>query len=289
MTVEARLEAMLEAALARADDGMAPPLLAAAIRHAVFPGGARVRPRLCLAVAHSCGNPNPGAALAAATSIELMHCASLVHDDLPCFDDADTRRGLPTVHRVYGQPIAVLVGDALIVLAFEMLANAPKTRPSLALALTRVLSRAAGSPHGIAAGQAWESEPAIDVEAYHRAKTGALLIAACEAGALSAGHSATDWSRFGDAIGLAYQAADDLRDALGRSDELGKPAGRDASLGRPSIVAERGVKGAMKRLEALASRAKDSIPQCPGRLALRGLVDKEMSRLVPQEMLERAA
>lgn len=286
--IEQSLEAVLQAALSRADAGSAPGRLAAAMQHAVFPAGARIRPRLCLAVAHACGGADH-AALAAGASIELLHCASLVHDDLPCFDDADTRRGQPSVHIAFGQPIAVLTGDALIVLAFDALAQAPKIEPALALGLTRILARAAGSPHGIAAGQAWESEPAIDLEAYHRAKTGALFVAACEAGALAAGSDTNGWARFGDLIGLAYQAADDVRDALGAHIDLGKPAGKDALLGRPSIVAERGVAGALARLESLASKAKDAIPSCPGRSALRGLVDKEMRRLVPAELLERAA
>ncbi len=100
-----------------------PPQLAAALRYAVFPGGARVRPRLSLAVARACGDSCPRLADAAAASIELLHCASLVHDDLPCFDDADTRRGKPSVHKAFGEPVAVLVGDALIIGAFQTLAR----------------------------------------------------------------------------------------------------------------------------------------------------------------------
>lgn len=289
MSAEAILEAALEAAIERADRGDAPRKLAAAIHHAVFPGGARVRPRLCLAVAQACGSIDKNAAVAAAVSIELLHCASLVHDDLPCFDDADIRRGLPTVHAAFGEPIAVLAGDALIVLAFDTLATAGNVSPQLALALTRALVRAAGSPYGIAAGQAWESESTIEIEAYQRAKTGALFISACQAGALAGGGTPAAWTRFGDELGLAYQAADDLRDVLCRSGEIGKPIGQDSGLGRPSVVAERGVAGAVDRLQALASRAKEAIPPCPGRLMLRTLVEMEMARLVPQEMLERAA
>ena len=104
-----------------------PPQLAAALRYAVFPGGARVRPRLSLAVARACGDSCPRLADAAAASIELLHCASLVHDDLPCFDDAETRRGKPSVHKAFGEPLAVLVGDALIIGAFQTLA---RRRPS---------------------------------------------------------------------------------------------------------------------------------------------------------------
>ena len=115
-----RIEAGLNLAFTRTHAPPAPPLLAAAMRHAVFPRGARVRPRLCLAVAAACGDDHPEAADAAACAIEFLHCASLVHDDLPCFDDAATRRGKPSVHAAYGAPLAVLAGDALIVLAFQM-------------------------------------------------------------------------------------------------------------------------------------------------------------------------
>src|SRR5271166_3884954 len=107
-----------------------PPLLIAAMRSAVFPGGARIRPRLCLAVARACAEDDPALAVAAATSIELLHCASLVHDDLPCFDDAATRRGRPSIHKAYGERIAVLAGDALIVLAFEALGRAAERAPA---------------------------------------------------------------------------------------------------------------------------------------------------------------
>ena len=99
------------------------------MRHAVLPGGARVRPQLCLSVAQACGDDLPEMSDAAAAAIELIHCASLVHDDLPCFDDADLRRGKPSVHRAYGEPLAVLAGDALIVMAFEALARAAQGEP----------------------------------------------------------------------------------------------------------------------------------------------------------------
>ena len=116
------IENALHSALDRAMEGedQAPPLLAAAMRHAVFPGGARVRPRLCLAVGLACGIKPAGLLTAAAIAIELLHCASLVHDDLPCFDDADTRRGQPSVHAAFGERLAVLSGDALIVHAYDV-------------------------------------------------------------------------------------------------------------------------------------------------------------------------
>jgi len=115
MDITARIERSLHAALA---PGATPPLLSLAMHHAVFPGGARVRPRLCLAAASACGGDDPTLAEAAAAAIELMHCASLVHDDMPCFDDAATRRGRLSVHRAFGEPLALLAGDGLIGMAF---------------------------------------------------------------------------------------------------------------------------------------------------------------------------
>ena len=190
MDAMTRIERSLAHALglARGPDG--PPLLAAAMRYAVFPGGARIRPRLCLAVARACAEDRPMLAAAAAASIELMHCASLVHDDLPCFDDAATRRGRPSVHRAFGERIAVLTGDALLVLAFQIVAARRAERSGASGGLVAVMSRAIGAPSGIIAGQAWECEPQVALANYQRAKTGALFAAATSAGACAAGHAA---------------------------------------------------------------------------------------------------
>ena len=152
MTASARIERALDTAFARVEGVGGPERLAAAMRYAVFPRGARIRPRLTLAVAHACGEDDPGLVDAAAASIELMHCASLVHDDLPCFDDAATRRGKASVHRCFDERLAVLAGDGLIVLAFQSLAQAA-TAPERLTALIPILSRAVGAPTGIVAGQ----------------------------------------------------------------------------------------------------------------------------------------
>ena len=116
-----RIETALTKHLARADSPSSPPQLVMAMHHAVFPGGARIRPQLCLAVSLACGDNAPELTNAAACAIELMHCASLVHDDMPCFDDADTRRGQVAVHKAFGEPLALLCGDALIVQAYQCL------------------------------------------------------------------------------------------------------------------------------------------------------------------------
>lgn len=123
MDVTSRIERALNEAIGQAELPGCPPRLAAAMRYAVFPRGARVRPRLCHSVAAACGEDHPAATNAAGAALELLHCASLVHDDLPCFDAAETRRGRPSVHKAFGEPLAVLTGDALIVLAFQTLAR----------------------------------------------------------------------------------------------------------------------------------------------------------------------
>ena len=146
-----RIEAALEAAIRAQEGASGPPRLAAAIRHAVFPGGARIRPHLCLAVAQACGADDLGLAAAAGAAIELLHCASLVHDDLPCFDNAATRRGRPSVFAAHGERLAVLAGDALIVTAYQSVAAAAATRPERLVALIKTISEGVGAPSGIVA------------------------------------------------------------------------------------------------------------------------------------------
>ena len=196
-----RIEQCLAMALASAEDPSCPPKLAGAVRHAVFPGGARVRPQLALAVAHACGMDDPRLSEGVAVAIELMHCASLVHDDLPCFDDAKTRRGRASVHFAYGEPLAVLTGDALIVLAFQTLAAAASQSPLRLPGLMHIVASCVGMPSGIVAGQAWESESRVSLMQYQRAKTGALFVAATSAGALSAGADPKQWQALGDCLG----------------------------------------------------------------------------------------
>jgi geranylgeranyl diphosphate synthase type II len=240
-------------------------------------------------VASACGDDAPAVTDAAAASIELLHCASLVHDDLPCFDDSPLRRGQPSVHRAFGERLAVLAGDALIVLAFETVARGTSGRPERLADLLLTVSEAVGMPMGICAGQAWECEPRVVVSDYHRAKTGALFIAACAAGAKAAGADSGPWKRVGERLGEAYQVADDLRDALCDAKELGKPAHRDEALERPNAVHELGTAGAVKRLIQLVEDASASIPQCPGAAQLKALIAAESSRILPEEVARRAA
>jgi len=286
MPVSDRIESALSAALAEGEAAGHPPRLAAAMRHAVFPGGARIRPRLCLAVARACGLDAPALADGAAVAVELLHCASLVHDDLPCFDDAPIRRGQASVHRAFGERLAVLAGDALIVLAFESLARAARARPERLPALIAAVAAGVGLPAGIAAGQAWECEPLVELGDYHRAKTGALFTATTMAGALAAGGDAEVWRAFGARLGEAYQAADDLRDVAGSPQWLGKPVGRDAALARPNLARERGLRAGLSHFERLIAEAERAVPDGSGAAPLRLLVRQEAARLIPRELAQ---
>jgi geranylgeranyl diphosphate synthase, type II len=289
MDAVTRIERTLSANLDRVSDPNGPPLLIAAMRHAVFPRGARIRPRLCLAVAAACGDDDPQIVNGAAASIEFMHCASLVHDDLPAFDNADTRRGRPSVHRAYGAPLAVLAGDALIVLAFQSIGWGAVASPVRLAGLVLVMAGATGMPAGIAAGQAWESEPTIVLGQYQRAKTGALFAAATMAGATAAGTDAEPWRELGERLGEAYQVADDVADVISGDAAFGKPFGQDARLGRPNAALTLGVDGALRQLERLAEAAAESIPLCPGRSALRSITLSEARRLLPKDLSRHAA
>ena len=284
-----RIERALIAAVTHAEHSGGPPRLAAALQHAVFPRGARVRPRLCLAVARACNEDDPAVTDAAAAAIELLHCASLVHDDLPCFDNADIRRGRPSVHRAFGEPLAVLAGDALIVLAFQTLAIGATRSPARLAPLMMVVARSVGAPFGIVAGQAWECEPAADLQTYERAKTGELFAAATVAGAAAAGVECEPWRLVGEKLGEAYQVADDLLDATSCADDAGKPTGQDAVLGRPNAALLYGVAGAVRYLEDLAAEAAAAIPDCPGIADLRAVMHSEARRLVPKALSQRAA
>jgi geranylgeranyl diphosphate synthase type II len=289
MDIQKRIERGLERATAYATAAGQPAKISEAIRYAIFPGGARVRPRLCQAVAVANGDRHPAAADAAATAIELLHCASLVHDDLPCFDDATERRGKPSVHAAFGEPIALLTGDALIVLAFETIARECALTSELIAPLIVTVGRAVGMPHGIVAGQAWESETDIPLKEYHRTKTGALFSGATAAGAISGGADPQEWLALGETLGAAYQVADDLRDLVCDAAETGKPAGQDAQNQRPNAGAAYGIPEAIAQLQTQVARAVDSIPDCAGAPMLRQLIKDEATRLVPKSLAQHAA
>jgi len=281
MRISERIDATMAKSIQAGQGGVAPARLAAALEYAVTPGGARIRPTILTSVAMACGDDRPALTDAAAAALEVIHCASLVHDDLPCFDDADMRRGKPALHRAYSEPLAVLTGDSLIIMGFQLLARAAGDAPERALKLIDILGTRTGMPFGICAGQGWESETAIDLSAYHQAKTGALFIAATQMGAVAAGQEAQPWEELGARIGEAFQVADDLHDALCDQETLGKPAGQDDLHGRPNAVAAYGVQGAIGRFDDILGGAISSIPACPGEAALAQMVRAYADKLVP--------
>ena len=286
MSLLKRAEEALKTHFEAAAGTGAPPLLQAAMQYAVFSGGARIRPQLCLAVAKACGDDAPELTNAAAVALELMHCASLVHDDMPAFDNADFRRGIPTVHKAFSEPLALLAGDGLIVMAYQVLINAGRQHPERLIALMDNLSHGVGLPNGIVAGQAWECETSADLAHYQRSKTGALFVSATSAGALASGQSAKPWASLGAFLGEAYQVADDIRDVLGDIAMLGKPAGQDKLNERPSSAQALGLEGAIQHFDALIEKAVNSIPEGDCKDMLKQLVLLESQRLVPKSMCE---
>ena len=286
MSLLKRAEAALQSHFQTAAGVGAPPRLQAAMQHAVFSGGARIRPQLCMAVATACGDDAPELTNAAAVALELMHCASLVHDDMPAFDNADVRRGRPTVHKAFSEPLALLAGDGLIVMAYQVLLQSGRQHPERLITLMENLSRGVGLPSGIVAGQAWECETAADLAQYQRSKTGALFVSATCAGAIASGRACEPWAALGEWLGEAYQVADDIRDVLGDIASLGKPVGQDTLNDRPSSAQAMGLEGAIAHFDALIKQAGDAIPDCTHRDMLGQLVLMESERLVPKSMCE---
>jgi geranylgeranyl diphosphate synthase type II len=289
MSHDDRIERALRASLSPTSQAGHPPKLAAAMQHAVFPGGARIRPKLTLAVALACGEDDPALTDGVAAAIELLHCASLVHDDLPCFDAAETRRGRPSVHRAFGERLAVLAGDALIVAAFEVLGGSARRHLSRLPVLLRTVTQGVGMPMGIVAGQAWECEPQISLSDYQQAKTGALFAAATMAGAQAAGADGAPWRALGEQLGQTYQVADDIRDVMLDASAMGKPGGQDVALGRPSSARELGLDGALAEFQRLVQATLLTVPVCPGASQFRQLIRHEANRLVPQQLVARVA
>lgn len=263
--------------LARAlpSDSLAPTRLHLAMREAVLLGGKRARPILTVLVARSYPACDEELAGRMAAAVEFVHCGSLVHDDLPSFDDADVRRGRPSCHAAFGEPTAILVGDALLTLAFETLAGAPLEKAEAAMRMTRLLADATGSRNGIIGGQGLELQTNIDLAAYHSQKTSALFRAAAAGGALAAGHVAdvARWSSFGELLGRALQLRDDLDDTTGTEESCGKPVGRDLTLGRPNAVHCSSVAEVRQMLDAMVAEAASLLGEPTERnAALRHLI-----------------
>jgi geranylgeranyl diphosphate synthase type II len=191
----------------------------------------------------------------------LLHCASLVHDDLPCFDDASVRRGRPSVHAAFGEELAVLAGDGLLGLAFEIIASA-RISAMIVPRLIRHVARGVGPNGGLVAGQAWESEQSVDLRIYHKAKTASLFEASARVGALLGSDANSAWGEFGALLGEAYQVADDLRDSLDDEASLGKPIGQDLAHDRPNACVALGIDGVRERLRMLIDQAIEVMPSC---------------------------
>jgi geranylgeranyl pyrophosphate synthase len=256
------VETYLRDALKR--QAQAPKKLIEAIDYSLMAGGKRLRPSLVLECAVACGGEINPSALAAAGAIELIHTFSLVHDDLPAMDDDDLRRGRPTNHKVFGEAMAILAGDGMVSLAFELIAT--DADPSVAPKLIAELAHATG-PQGMIGGQVLDMEGEKkslgfeELQELHRMKTGALLRSACRLGALSTNTSElqllalTDFGRF---LGLAFQIVDDLLDVTASPQQMGKATGKDAAKGKNTYpvllgIEETKVQAQMQLDAALAS------------------------------------
>ena len=264
-----RVEMALDLALADAGGPSCPPLLASALRYAVFPGGHRIRPQIVLAVAMACGDPNPKHTDAAAAAIEFMHCASLVHDDLPTFDDAPIRRGKPTVHVEFGEPLAVLTGDALIVLAYETIARAFSADPRQLCDMINIVSRSVGAPGGIIAGQAWESE-ASDLAGRLSARQDRRPVRRrdpCRRRRRRPRPRTLARARRRDRRGLSGRGRSARSALRRRGARQAHPPGRAPA--RPNAAAQLGIGGAKARLTASPKRGRVD-PRLPGRRTIAG-------------------
>jgi farnesyl diphosphate synthase len=293
--IEARLAFQLDRAQARMIDQMggqgqvvpgaqaALTRLIQAMRHGVLNGGKRARGLLLMAAAQAGGaDPTHQDVLDAACAVEFVHAFSLVHDDMPCMDDDDLRRGQPTVHVAYDEPTALLVGDALQTLAFECLSVSPGPADRQ-LRLIRSLAQATGAL-GMAGGQAidiaavGQTPEQQELEAMHRLKTGALIVASVEMGGLMGPlvHESTDWLNqlvtYAQNLGLAFQVVDDLLDASADTQTLGKTAGKDQAQGKPTFVSLMGHDRASDYAAKLLQRALNPLSGYgPSADALRGL------------------
>jgi farnesyl diphosphate synthase len=267
-STEALLEQLLADAVV-ADEIVRPIRLIEAMRYSSLGGGKRLRPFLVVESAAVFAVPRQAALLAGA-ALECIHCYSLIHDDLPAMDNSDLRRGRPTLHKAYDDATAILAGDALLTIAFDIITRDEIHKDAnVRLLLTRALARASGVG-GMAGGQILDlagegrfgdREP-VDVARLQQMKTGALLRFGCIAGALLGQAGPKEYEAlddFGRALGEAFQIADDLLDVEGDAAALGKPAGADAALGKTTFVTQLGIDGAKQRVRDLLARADSAL------------------------------
>ncbi|MEO8145872.1 MAG: polyprenyl synthetase family protein [Betaproteobacteria bacterium] len=276
-SIQGRVENVLARSLPGAQH--APARLHQAMRYATLEGGKRVRPLLAFAAGELNG-ADPSRVEIAAAAVELIHAYSLVHDDMPCMDDDALRRGRPTVHVEYDEATALLVGDALQTLAFQLLAeHRLADDPAIQLQMVATLAAAAGS-RGMAGGQAIDLEATgkllsqAELEFMHVRKTGALISAAVKLGALCGGPSPAALEQYAHRIGLAYQVVDDVLDKEASTATLGKTAGKDSRQGKPTCVSAMGVARARLFAEELRAGAQAALETLgPRAQRLRQLAD----------------
>lgn len=237
-----------------------------AMRHSLFAGGKRLRPILALAAAEACGG-SVNHALPAACALECLHTYSLIHDDLPCMDNDDLRRGVPTCHIVHGEDIALLAGDALQALAFQLVAETPATERYPAVEYVKNLAKTAGSLH-LVGGQVADLQgegkklPLEDLRYIHEGKTAALLTSSVLLGAMSANASAEQLqalTRFGMATGLAFQIIDDILDVTQTTEKLGKSAGKDLNAEKSTYPALLGLEESKVEAKRLTQEALQAL------------------------------
>jgi len=267
-----RLEAALDKLLP--PETAEPPTIHKAMRYSIFAGGKRIRPVLCLEAARAVADP-PAATIAAACSLELIHTYSLIHDDLPALDNDDYRRGKLTNHKVFGDAMAILAGDALLTLAFQVLAELDLAAEDKARLIAE-LATASGTVGGMIGGQVADLEgegkppEAALLETIHRAKTGALLRASLRLGAICAGATAAQYealSCYGEHIGLAFQIVDDILDVEESSEHLGKTAGKDAQQHKITFPAVYGLETSRRMAEEQCARAHQVLEPFAARAA----------------------
>ena len=266
------VELALEGFLPPASDRGGPPRLVEAMRYSLMGGGKRLRPVLALMAADACGAPTD-TAMPAACALEMVHTYSLIHDDLPSMDDDDLRRGRPTCHKAFDEATAILAGDALLTLAFEVVAR--HVRPAeAAIACIRALAEGAG-PSGMVGGQMADlqaegrSDATLDaLESIHRRKTGALLRASLKMGGIVAGAddaSLRALDAYGHAVGLAFQIVDDLLDVQGDEAKLGKRVNKDHGLGKWTYPGLLGLEGSRRHARDQADQAVAALAPLGGR------------------------
>lgn len=260
-----RVDALLEQLLPAEEE--APSTIHRAMRHSIFAGGKRLRPILVLASGESLAG-NPEVLLHLGAAIEMMHTYSLIHDDLPALDNDDFRRGVPTCHKVFGEAMAILAGDALMTRCYQILADLPRVSDSVRIAVIREIAAATGTINGMIGGQVVDLESegkavsAGFLEYIHDSKTGALLRACVRCGALASGAGDSELralSAFGKKIGLAFQIMDDILDITSSSEALGKTAGKDAKVKKATYPALYGLEASREKARALVASALEDI------------------------------